>query len=290
MKGTGLKKRKSIKVKEIPIVFGSHGIRLKGRVLFPQSENVNLPVPGAVLCHGFASDYRTVEPSARIMASQGVATLIFDFRGHGFSEGIADGKMTEDIVDAWNFLSQFPGVDEKRIGLIGHSLGAMSAIMASDKIENPRLLVTLACPPEVDSELLNTAPSDFANWGREDGVSEHPKQGAFPWLTGLAALISRAWMHLFDYRVRVNWQKFFEAFPRMKMSEVLERLEGCAKLFVFCEGDKVTPYQRSVLVYEAACEPKEMLLAKGGFHTMPLLPGNLRHQWISWAVAMLKAE
>ncbi len=290
MKETSLKRRKSFKVKDFPIVFGNHGVTLKGKVLFPQGANINLPVPGAVLCHGFAADYRTVESSARIMANQGVATLVFDFRGHGFSEGVVDGKLVEDIVDAWNILSRFPGVDEKRIGLIGHSLGAMSAVMAAEKVETPRILVTLACPPEVDSELLNNAPSNFAKWGQEDSISEHPKQGAFPWLTGLTALISRAWMHLFDYRVRVNWQKFFEAFPRMRMSEVLQRLESCAKLFVFCEGDKVTPYQKSVLVYEAACSPKEMLLAKGGFHTTPLLPGNLRYQWTTWAVAALTAK
>lgn len=66
------------------------------------------------------------------MASQGVATLIFDFHGYGFSEGVADGRMVEDIVDAWNVLSQFPEVDKKRMGLIGHSLGAMPAIIAAE--------------------------------------------------------------------------------------------------------------------------------------------------------------
>jgi hypothetical protein len=49
----------------------------------------------------------------------------------------------------------------------------------------------------------------------------------------------------------------------------------------------VTPYQKSAFVYEAACQPKEILLAKGGFHTTPLLRGNLRSQWTSWAVRTL---
>jgi len=290
MTKTDLKKNAPTKIKEFPIVFGSNGVKLKGKVLFPHGCNVSLPVPGAVLCHGFAADYRAVESSARILTTRGIATLIFDFRGHGFSGGVVDGEMVEDVVDAWNLLSEFPGVDRERMGLVGHSLGAMSAIIAAEKLDNVRALVALACPPGIGDQFFNDEFSDFKAWGQEDGISEHPKHGAFPWLTGLAAFLSRAWMHLFGYRVRVNWQKFFGALSQMKMSDALQKLEDCAKLFVFCEGDRVTPYDKSVLVYETACAPKEMLLAKGGFHTTPLLPGNLRHQWTNWAVAALTAQ
>ena len=281
-------KGKAAEIKEFPIVFGNHEVKLRGKVLLPQDSNTGNPVPGAVLCHGFGAGRRAMEPSARVMASQGIATLIFDFRGHGSSEGAVDGKMVEDIVDAWNFLSQFPEVDRKRMGLIGHSLGAMSAIMATEKVGNPRALIALTCPPETDSQLLADKPANIGQWGRDDsGITEYPKQGAFPWLRGIGALVSRVWMYLFGYRVRVDWQKFFEALPKMKMSEVLGKLKDCSKLFVFCEGDKMTPYDKSVFVYEAACEPKKMLLAKGGFHTTPLVPGNLRSQWTNWAVRTL---
>ena len=284
-------KDKIVEIKEFPIVFGSHEVRLKGKVLLPQDANTDSPVPGAVFCHGFGSSYRAVEPSARIMSSQGIATIIFDFRGHGSSEGVADGKMVEDVVDAWDFLSQFPEVDAKRMGLIGHSLGAMSAIVSAERVNNPRVLVALACPPEVDSQLSTADPADVNQWGHNgSGVAEYPKHGAFPWLRGIAAFVCRVWMYIFGYRVRVNWQKFLENFPRIKMSEVLQKLDGCSKLFVFCEGDKVTPYQKSILAYETACKPKRMILAKGGFHTSPLLPGNLRSQWTSWAVRTLTAN
>ncbi len=90
---------KAAEIKELPIVFGSHGLKLKGKILLPKDSKADEPVPGAVLCHGFGAAYRVMEPGARIMAAQGIATLIFDFRGHGTSEGTADGKMVEDIVD-----------------------------------------------------------------------------------------------------------------------------------------------------------------------------------------------
>jgi pimeloyl-ACP methyl ester carboxylesterase len=284
-------KEKATGTKELPVTFGTHGVKLIGKVLLPEDQDTHSPLPGAILCHGFGASYKAVEPSARIMASQGITTFIFDFRGHGLSEGVVDGKMVDDIVDAWNFLAQLPEVDNKRMGLIGHSLGAMSAIMATEKVDNPLALVALACPPEVDSQLLADEPFTIGRWGQDNTtIIEYPKNGAFPWLKGVAALLCRAWMYLHGYRVRVDWQKFFEGFPLMKMSEVLQKLAECSKLFVFCEGDKVTPYQKTAFVYEAACQPKTMFLAKGGFHTTPLMPGTVRSQWINWAVTTLKVN
>jgi pimeloyl-ACP methyl ester carboxylesterase len=279
---------KETEIKEFPIVFGSHGLQLKGKIILPKEASADEPVPGAVLCHGFGAAYRVMEPSARIMAMQGVASLIFDFRGHGASEGAIDGKMAEDVIDAWNILCQLPEVDSQRMGVAGHSLGAMSAILAAEQVGNPRALVALACPPEIDSQLPIGGAKNVGRWGGDfKAIAEYPKHGAFPWLKGIAALICRAWMYLGCFKVRVDWQKFIEAFPQMKMSSVLEKLEDCSKLFVFCEGDRVTPYRKYAVVYEAACEPKELLLAKGGFHTTPLLPGNLRSQWTEWLARTL---
>jgi len=283
-----MKETEASLIKEFPVVFGSHGLRLKGKILLPPEASPSEPVPGAVLCHGFGAANRVMEPAARIMAAQGVASIIFDFRGHGASEGAVDGKMADDVIDAWNTLCQLPEVDNRRMGIAGHSLGAMSAVMAAERIDNPRALVALACPPEIETPVPAKELKNVGRWGREfKAIVEYPKQGAFPWLKGMAALICRAWMYLGCFKVRVDWQKFMDAFPQMQMSKVLENLEDCLKLFVFCEGDKVTPYKKYIPVFQAACQPKELLLAKGGFHTTPLLPGNLRSQWTSWMVKTL---
>jgi pimeloyl-ACP methyl ester carboxylesterase len=278
-------------IKEFPIVFGSHGLQLKGKILLPADATESKPVPGAVLCHGFGSAHRVMEPAAKMMAAQGIASIIFDFRGHGASEGAVDGKLAEDVVDAWDILCQLPEVDSQRVGIAGHSLGAMSAIMAADKIENPRVLVALSCPPETDGEQPISGEKNFGRWGRElKVIMEYPKHGAFPWMKGVAALACRIWMYLGCFKVRVDWQRFMDAFPQMKMSAVLKKLENCPKLFVFCEGDRVTPYRKYVSVFESACQPKELLLAKGGFHTTPLLPGTMRSQWTNWMVEALNGS
>jgi cephalosporin-C deacetylase-like acetyl esterase len=51
---------KAAEIKELPIVFGSHGLKLKGKILLPKEATADEPVPGAVLCHGFGSAHRVM--------------------------------------------------------------------------------------------------------------------------------------------------------------------------------------------------------------------------------------
>jgi len=145
------------KIRQLPVTFGSHGVKLGGKVLLPVSACDEHPVPAVVVCHGFGSSHRSVESSARILAQKGIAGIIFDFRGHGTSDGAVDGKMAEDVADAWNELKQVPGVDNTRMGIIGHSLGAMSAITGATLVDLPRILVALSCPPIIDREMVANA-------------------------------------------------------------------------------------------------------------------------------------
>ncbi len=240
---------------ELPVTFGSREIKLAGKILLP---NVGHPVPGAVLCHGLGASYQAVEPSARIMANHGVASLIFDFHGHGHSGGVFDGNMVGDVIDAWHFLSGFSGVDKKRIALVGHSMGAVAAILASRQI-NPYTLIALSCPPEPPAS----------------------------WLAKPIAVAWHLWVYLARYRLHADWQAFFRALTKTKLSLSLRELKNCPTLFVHCRGDHLTPYQLTMKLYERANRPKDLLLTEGGFHSAPLLSKKLRSRWTQWAVATL---
>jgi len=273
-----------VKLNEGPVTFGSGEVRLSGEVLLP---NAGHSMPGAILCHGFGSSRNAVKAGARAIASHGVAVLIFDFRGHGCSDGILDGGIVADVVDAWHFLSQFPCVDEKRIALIGHSMGAMAAILAAQQL-NPRALVALSCPPELDGKLAKAAMFLLEKLSdKGTAINELPLEGAPLWLTGPITVLSHLWMHLLGFGLRVDWQAFVEALTQAKMSTALRELKDCATLFVHCEGDSVTPYQPAVELYEKAKQPKDLFLAKGGFHSAPVQLGALRGGWARWAVATL---
>ncbi len=285
MKGkANMDKGTQAELSRFPVTFGSGEVKLAGEILFPNKRH---PVPGAILCHGFGSSYRAVEAGARIIANCGVAVLIFDFRGHGGSGGILDGNIVVDVVDAWHFLSDFPGIDRRRIALAGHSMGAMAAILAARQV-NPHALIALSCPPELGGKLADVASFLLENWVNKDsGFEEYRRDGVFPWLKGPFALLWHLWVHLAGYQQRVDWRGFLEVVTRAKMSTALCELKNCSKLFVHCQGDSLTPYQAVLELYKKAEKPKGFLFDRGGFHSAPLLPGSLRAGWTRWVVATL---
>ncbi len=256
-------------ISERPITFGSKGIRLRGTIFTPENAGKSNRLPGAVMCHGYGSDRAAFENSARALAEEGIITLTFDFRGHGSSGGKLDGSIIEDVMDAWEYLHNQPGVDRKRMGLIGHSMGAFSAILAAGKLNKARVLVTLACPGEIDNAVA-----------RNTGHIAHPL------LRYAAVLIFQTVMLVYKLKVRVEWKKFIEFWPRMKPSQALSGLEDCSKLFVFCLNDMVSPYNRFLYSYAEASEPKQVMIGPGHHNTM-MEPGSLRTQWQKWAVGAL---
>jgi len=256
-------------ITEKPVSFGNHGINLSGKLFMPGSASRYNRVPGAVLCHGYGNDQTAFESSARTMAEEGVATLIFDFRGHGSSEGILDGSMVEDVIDAWDYLHNQTEVDHKRMGLIGHSMGAFSAIVAAGKVKKPKMLVALACPGEI-----------------KHAIMQNPNHIAYPWFRRLIALVMSISTRVSRLKVRVDFKKFLDSFPRMKISRVLAGLEDCSKLFVFCLNDNVTPYNRFLYSYASASEPKQILVTNGN-HNTPLDSETLRSHWTDWAIRTL---
>jgi pimeloyl-ACP methyl ester carboxylesterase len=268
------------------VAFGSGDIKLKGRLLYPEGLT---DVPGAVLCHGFGTCSRTVEAPAHMLAGRGIAVLIFDFRGHGKSDGIVDENIVEDVVDAWNFMSGCAGIDKERMALAGHSLGAMAAILAAHEVK-PRALIALSCPPEINGDIskLNfEVPLELIE--KQGHVREYPRDGSIPWVTGLAGIISRLWMQIAGYRVRVDWNKFFHIFSRARLSAIIRELKDCAVLFVHCEGDAISPAATAVALYETARGPKEILISQGGFHSTPLLAGSVRRNWTDWTAHTLRS-
>ena len=264
--------------------FGSGEVKLTGRLLYPHTGSI---VPGAVICHGFGTGYRTVESPARILASKGVAVLIFDFRGHGGSEGIVDEDIVSDVIDAWDFLSAQPGVDRGRIALAGHSMGATAAILAARKVR-PHALVAISCPPEINGDISKLSFEVPVELMQEDKPAmEYPRDGSLPWVKGLMGLISQAWMRVAGYRVRVNWRRFFNVMGKARLSAVIRDLRDCAILFVHCDGDSIAPYTTAVALYETARSRKEIFLSEGGFHSTPLLAGRVLRDWTDWTANTL---
>lgn len=261
-----------ISILEKSVTFGSNGIALQGMLYMPTNINMENRVPGAVICHGYGGDKSAFVTSGRELASEGVIVLTFDFRGHGSSGGKLDGSVVDDIMDAWGYLYNVPGVDRKRMGLIGHSMGAFSAIMAAGKLGKAKVLVTLACPGEISTR---------GAW--------NPQHFAHPVLKFIAKSIFQFTTIFYKLQVRTDWKKFIEFWPKMKPSQSLAGLTECSKLFVFCLDDVCAPYNRFVYSYSMASEPKQMMVTTGN-HNTPWESESLRRQWQKWTINALRGK
>lgn len=91
---------------------------------------------------------------ARAFARRGIAALVMDRRGADESQGdcatLTFDQLTADAVAAFQYLSAVPGIDSRRVGLLGTSLGgwvAQAAAARQHEIGRPAsFLVTWIAP------------------------------------------------------------------------------------------------------------------------------------------------
>lgn len=111
---------------------------------------------GVVLCHGFnshknATTYRTL---AARLAQYGIATLRFDFFGHGESEGaFEDITITEAKENVMSALQIMRTRGMTRLGLFGSSFGGWASLLAA------------AVTPDLTALALKSPVSDY--WEKE---------------------------------------------------------------------------------------------------------------------------
>ena len=94
----------------------------------------------AVLCHGFLSNKNSATNRAltAMLLPQGIATLRFDFFGHGDSEGPFE-KLTVGIAVQQTLaaLGLAGSHGYRKIGLVGSSFGGLVAILAAGQFGTP---------------------------------------------------------------------------------------------------------------------------------------------------------
>ena len=147
---------------EVVIANKKDGVTLHGTLTYPNSGS-NFPV--AILITGSGTQNRDEEifkhkpfkVLADHLAKNGIATLRCDDRDFGkLSESNTTSfDSAKDIECQIKFLSSHPKIDKKRIGLIGHSEGAIIAsIVAANKKTKVNFVVFLGGPGVDGKETL----------------------------------------------------------------------------------------------------------------------------------------
>lgn len=136
------------------------GLSLAGWFIFAAEGQEN----GAaiILCHGYGGNRIGPLPEAAILTRHGYSALLFDFRGHGESDGdlVTLGyDEVQDVRGAVAYLLARPDVAPNRIGVLGHSMGGATVIRAAAQIPEIRAVVTEGAY----ASLADTIANDFTN-------------------------------------------------------------------------------------------------------------------------------
>lgn len=137
--------------------------RLAGVTHLPDGPTPPSGHPLVVMLHGFtgnrSEEGRLFTLASRAWAARGVASLRFDFRGSGDSDGdhaeMTVSREVEDAHAAVAYARDLPGVDPERVSLLGYSLGAMVASLAAMQARPHRLALWA---PMLPQDLLRYLP------------------------------------------------------------------------------------------------------------------------------------
>lgn len=139
------------------------GITLGGTITVPNGPG---PFPAVILISGSGPQdrnetvfgHRPFLVLADNLTKRGIAVLRVDDRGVGASQGelmqSTSRDLADDVLAEIEFLKKRPDIDPQRIGLLGHSEGALIAPMVAADTEDVAFLVLLAPPGLVGEDLL----------------------------------------------------------------------------------------------------------------------------------------
>ncbi|PJG86117.1 alpha/beta hydrolase [Conservatibacter flavescens] len=96
----------------------------------PISATAETPKPALLALHGYQSDKEATNTFGALeLAKRGFVVLAIDHFGHGYSTKLpASNKNMSGANNGYQYLKTLPFVDKNRLGIFGHSTGALNAI------------------------------------------------------------------------------------------------------------------------------------------------------------------
>jgi putative redox protein len=227
------------------------GINLLAELYLP-TNNKNSAFPSLCICHGIPSGKPPDQNDkgypllAEHFCSEGIATIIFNFRGTGFSEGNLDMLgWTRDLEEVIDYMYQCVEIKKDSLSLMGFSGGAAIATYVSARNDRVASVVLCACPSEFGFAYKAETADSWVEHFREIGVirDEDFPPSVSEWLKG------------FEIIRPINWIKKISPRPL---------------LIVHGDQDSVVEPTHAWTLFEEAGQPKEIAIVRGGDHKLRL--------------------
>ncbi|WP_051977435.1 serine aminopeptidase domain-containing protein [Necropsobacter rosorum] len=103
---------------------------MSAKLYRPVSASADNPKPALLALHGYQSDKEATNTFGALeLARRGFVVLAIDHFGHGYSTKLpAANKNMSGANNGYRYLKSLPFVDKERLGIFGHSTGALNAI------------------------------------------------------------------------------------------------------------------------------------------------------------------
>lgn len=232
---------------EIPVrIKNARGLILAGILHVPEGAG---RCPAVLHLHGFTG-YKEEENNvelARALAREGFVVLRFDASGDGESEGSLehDYRITnylKDIDTAYAFLCSQPSVDSHRIGIWGHSMGAMLAIIWGSKHPQIKAICSVSAPVQMGT--TDWLGQFLDSWKRTG------------WFTKVSTSGRGA--------KKIPWA-FMEDARKYNSLDFVRRVTSPLMIILGLAEDTVSPAHTRE-IYLKANEPKELVEVRGMSH------------------------
>lgn len=205
------------------------------------------PAPTVILCHGYRVSRARLRPVAALEYQHGCNVLLFDFRGHGESEGnLTSGGAAEvrDLRAMIDFAAAQPETQPDQILIHGFSMGATVALLA---LPHPHVAAVIADSPYAR---LDDIMRRLVRWQLETESAAWK-----PWLCQARKLLPGvAWaivaVSSWVFRVRFHFALF--ARPAVGLRHWPQRIASTPILLIHALRDPLIPMYHSERLATAA--------------------------------------
>ncbi len=188
-----------------------------------------------VLTHGLGANRVAVLPEAEELAARGYGVLLFDSRAHGDSDGdhcTWGDHERRDLTAALDWITARPEVDRDRVGVLGFSIGGITAALLAPTDAREHALVLEATGTALGEQIRNES-----KWG---AASREPEL----------------------------WQLRRDGIDVDAIDPVHALAVAAPRpvLFVAGQNDPFVPESTTNTVFAAAPEPKQLYVVPGATH------------------------
>ena len=208
------------------------------------------PWPGMVVIHGAGSCKERHADFSRLASGAGWATLAYDQRGHGNSEGDFSPRVVADAGAMARLLAARGGVDAGRVCARGSSLGGFVAIHAA-AVSSTIAGVAAICPAGEQMLIRGLKAGRLEMRVDRDGTA--------------------AWLGEHDLR------------------DAVELMGGKPLILLQAEGDDRVPANWTRELAEHAAEPKRLIVVPGGHHGSVQHDAELNAVALEWLARRVKS-